>query len=191
MRAALALALAPLLAACAAAPAPAPSAPGRGIALRNPGFESERVRERCPWGWDCTAHADPGAYRFRLDDRAPGAGKRSLCIERVKGEPWGSITQGRFDGSLAGKRVRFSILARVEGAGEGAGPMAVVHDGSGRLLAHGEKKVRATQGWERLALELAVPAGAVVLEVGAVLEGPGRLCMDDARLEVLAAGRQE
>ncbi len=174
------------LAAGCAGPAAAPTpAAGRAIALANADFELAPAAERCAPGWSCSMHADPTAFRFFLDRAQPGAGAASLCIERVKAEPWGIATQALADATLKGRRVRFSLALRTQGVASGAGPVAMVHNGSGVVTASRQRLVAGTQAWRRVEVEIDVPRDMHLLEVGALLEGPGRACVDDARLEVL------
>ncbi|MGZ5032732.1 MAG: hypothetical protein ACXWAC_05995 [Usitatibacter sp.] len=176
-----------LLAACAAGPdAGAPSAAMSGfVPLQNSGFEADLPGDsRCPPKWGCTMHSDASSFRFFIDEAAPAEGKRSLCIERVGDEPWALATQGLFDRALRGSRLRLSIALRTEGVSIGAGPFVKVQGGSGNTLFHDERLIKGTQGWQRLDLEFTVPADAAVVEVGATLRGPGKLCLDDVRLEI-------
>lgn len=181
-----------LLAACAQpAPHPIQSAPAlppapRLVDLGNSGFEAPpRREERCAPSWGCTMHNDTESFRFRLDGTAPSKGERSLCIERVKLEPWALATQGVEVGAVRGKRVRFSadIRSEVED-GRGAGPWVQVH-GAPLAEGHFERLAMRTDGWRRMAVEFRVAASATLVEVGLVLEGGGRACIDEARLEVL------
>jgi hypothetical protein len=183
-----ALFAAALLAACAAgSDGRAPSPPmSEFVPLQNSGFEADLPGDsHCPPKWGCTMHSDASSYRFFIDEAAPAEGKRSLCIERVGDEPWALATQGLFDHALRGRRLRFSIALRTEGVGIGAGPFVMVQDGSGKRLFHDERLIKGTQGWQRLDLEFTVPADAAIVEVGATLRGPGKLCIDDARIEIL------
>ena len=180
------------LAGCAAVPQPAPPVPAPPrtaapaaptLVLRNAGFEAELAPDqRCAPGWDCTMHNDPRAFRFFLEEGGP-EGRRYLCVERVHDEPWALVTQG-FDGpAIRGARLRLSMAVRVEGAsGEGAGPWALVQ---GNPPINPRRLVRGSAGWQRLSVEVAVPANRTMLELGATLEGPGKACFDDVRLEVL------
>lgn len=174
-----------LLAACAtvAPEAPAPRA-ASSWPLRNAGFESApRPGERCPAEWGCTMHADPDSFRFTLDTSSPAEGRRSLCIERVTPEPWAVAAQSVPAHALRGRKVRFSIAMRGEAlAGPGAGPWVLVNGVSG-LLLHQELVSKIGPGWERRAIEIIVPPQAEALEVGATLQGAGRVCIDDARLD--------
>lgn len=187
------------LAGCAAAPEGAPTArpPAAGalapapavrpIALRNAGFEDPMTADRrCAPGWDCTMHSDPTSFRFFAHEEAV-EGRRSFCVERVRDEPWALVTQA-FDGPAvrSGARLRLSMAVRLEGVtGAGAGPWALVQ---GAPPINPQQLVRGTGGWRRLSVDVTVPPGRHVVEVGAALEGPGRACFDDVRLEVLPAG---
>lgn len=156
----------------------------RVVALKNAGFENApRTGERCPEHWGCTMHSNPDSFRFSLDGAAPAEGKQSLCIERVANEPWSLATQAVDAAALRGAKLRFSIAVRVDrAAGPGAGPFVVVH-GPGGNLAHEERLVARTEGWQRLAVDFTVAPAAQMVEVGATLQGDGRVCVDDARLE--------
>jgi hypothetical protein len=180
------VAIALLLAGCAAVPV-APAAPALPtVALRNPGFESApRVGERCAEHWSCTMHADPSSFRFVLEGAGAGAGQRSLCIERVTKEPWALLTQGIDHEPLRGRRLRLSMAVRAEGIdGRGAGPWVLVQ-GVPVAQGHFERLAARTDGWQRLSVDFVVEPAATLVEVGAVLEGGGRACFDDARLELL------
>jgi hypothetical protein len=195
MRALAASALGLLAMACAApsgstdssAGAARPAAPLQpAVALANAGFEAPAgPGARCPLRWSCSSHGNPSSHRFLLDEAAPAEGQRSLCIERVLPEPWAVAALPLRDPALAGKRVRFSLAMRLEGVADGAGPWVLVHGPHGNLL-HEQRLAKGTRGWERAAIEFTVPAQAQLLELGATLEGPGKACIDDARLEVLA-----
>ena len=182
-RAAFAIACAAAIAACAAA---APAAKPRAVVLRNAGFEEPpKAGGRCAEHWSCTMHNDPDAFRFAHEAARAAEGKQALCIERVAPEPWALVTQGVVDPRLRGARLRFSAALRVDRAeGEGAGPWALVHGPHGNL-AHAQRLSKATKGWERIAVEFPVAAAAQLVEVGVTLEGGGRACVDDARLEIL------
>lgn len=195
MRRAIALVLcAALASSCAAAVTaqkprgePAKSGPlevARTVPLRNAGFENApRSDERCPEHWGCTMHADPDSFRFSLDRAAPAEGRQSLCIERITPEPWSLATQAVDAVPLRGARLRFSIAVRVDRAeGPGAGPFLIVHGPTGNL-AHDQRFLTRTDGWQRVALEFTVAPAAQMVEVGATLQGGGRVCVDDARLE--------
>lgn len=174
--------------ACAAPPAKVEAGKkARAVALKNPGFEAApRKAERCPEGWECTMHADPESFSFKVQTTKGAEGKQALCVERVTHEPWGLVTQSVPATGLHGATLRFSVALRVDRAdGAGGGPWAVVHGPSGNLV-HEERILKATKDWERVSVDFPVGAGAQVVEVGATLQGGGRICIDEARLEVRA-----
>jgi hypothetical protein len=83
--------------------------------------------------------------------------------------------------------VRFSAAIRVEAVtGTGAGPYVMAR---GASLAHEQRLISGTQGWQRLAVEIDVPAAAPFIEIGVLLEGRGRVCLDDALFEVLQVAK--
>ena len=164
-----------------------PQKASRLVALRNPGFEdAPRAGDRCAVGWGCTMHADPDSFRFTVETTPkPAEGKQSLCVQSVTREPWALATQAVQAAELRGRRLRFSVALRIESAdGAGMGPWMLVHGPQGNL-AHEERPVKTTQGWERHTLEFTVAPTAQLVEVGATILGGGRFCLDDARLEVM------
>ena len=175
-----------LLAGCAAPPAP-PAAAAAGPAapavptIRNAGFEEPTPADSyCPARWACSAHVDVGSFTFT---RAQGgaSGTAGLCIERVGKEPWALVTQSFHTTAMRGKTLRLSMAVRAQGLEGGAGPW--IQSQGGR--AHAAKLVQATNGWARVAVDLAIPAESNLLVIGATLEGPGKACFDDVRLEAL------
>ena len=65
----------------------------------------------------------------------------------------------------------------------------IVAEGS-RILAHDAmagREIRGTRGWERHAVEIALPPATTQLRVGIVLQGKGTLWVDDAVLEIVDA----
>ena len=181
------LALAALGTGCATGvepPTAAPPAVAAPVALRNAGFEDPMgAGDRCPRGWGCTMHNNPEAFRFALAASGASEGSRSLCVERVADEPWALVTQRVPIERLRGARVRLSMMVRGEGlTGPGIGPWMLV---AGRQRAHDSRVVTAAGEWRRVAVEMAIPPAATSLEAGATLEGGGKACIDDVRLEVV------
>jgi hypothetical protein len=181
-------AAAALLFAGCAAPPPPPAV--RNVTLVNADFEADfPAGSNCPSGWGCVMHADPYSFRFYLDETAPRSGKRSLCIEPIKQEPWAVANQTLTDKTWQGARIQFSVdvWSEATGANEdhGGGPYVTVYGGSGQVLATAKNVIKGPPGWRRLQAEITAPANGVVLEFGVAIVGPGRVCADDARLEIL------
>ena len=187
----LAVAAASLLVACATPPAAPPAASNAAPAkaaqaaaypvLVNAGFEEPALPGReCAPRWECSAHANIASFRFAVASGG-ATGNASFCVERVGNEPWALVTQAFHTRALADKRLRLSMAVRAQGLEGGAGPWAQSQGGR----AHAQKLVKSTNGWERLAVDLDVPAESSLVVLGATLEGGGRACFDDVRLEVL------
>ena len=190
-----------LAAACAVTqPAVAPAAPAaspHGVALMNPAFkEAARAGERCAAGWTCSMHDDPRSFRFFHEQ---GEGAQGYCIESVGREPWARVSQAIEAGKVAplrGRHVRLSLSLKLDGMALGeAGPLIVALGGSGQVLRKGDRLVGPKAGWQRVEVEMEVPPDTLLLEVGVLLQGKpgfatgggmGRICVGDARLEVVA-----
>lgn len=180
MRRAAALGLGLALAGCATV-APLPR-----VALSNPGFE-EPSPDACPRGWFCATHAGSPSHRFYLEARDPAEGRSSLCIARTADEPWAIVSQSIPAADLRRATLRYSVAIRTEGVdGPGAGPWLVVHGFEQNPIDQVEALVKETRGWQRLAVEARLPAGARLLQVGLMFQGGGTVCLDDARLEIVA-----
>jgi len=173
-----------LMAGCAT-----PSSPvvvGEPIALRNAGFEQPAPPDaKCAPSWGCGGHAGVDSFRFAIDTSSVASGRQRFRIERVGGEPWAVVVQALDAAALRGARLRFSIAARVEGAAGPGGGLFVEIDRTSSAY-HDKRLVQGNVAWRRLQAEFDVPGDAQVLRVGATLEGPGTLWIDDARLERLA-----
>ncbi|QJR11549.1 hypothetical protein DSM104443_02627 [Usitatibacter rugosus] len=177
-----------LAAAVAGCASPGPSAESRLVTLRNPGFEADGPAHGCAPGWRCSSHSDPNAFRHEIDGTVSAEGQRSLRIERVREEPWTLVMQHVIDPTLRGARLRFTLAVRTEGAtGNGGGPFVLVHGPGGATVHHDQKLTSGTADWKRVSVEFDIPVNAESFEVGAMLEGPGKLWIDAARLEHLGA----
>jgi hypothetical protein len=175
------------LAGCATAPTP--------LAVLNAGFEADPYHDsNCTADWGCVMHADPRSFRFFIDEKQPASGKRALCIEPITQQPYGKAVQSRHDPAVwGGKLVRVSMLVRLENVtGTGAGVMLAAHDSPGLIarprttyVRYSEKLLNGTAGWQRVETELVIPPETVLIEFGALLQGAGRACFDDVRLEFL------
>lgn len=186
MRAGLLLAVLGLAACAAPAPVAPPSGASTASFLKNAGFEADAAGARCPPGWGCSAHADPDSYAFKVDPAERSEGRQGLRIEQVRPEPWALVTQFVAVDKLRGARMRYSLAIRLEGmTGNGAGPVFIAQGTGGVTLTHRQELSKGTAGWRRVAIDFLVPRGAEGFEVGVLVEGPGRLWIDDARLEVL------
>jgi len=112
-----------------------------------------------------------------------------MRVEPVTHEPWALATQHVRDRAFNGARLRYSLMVRVEGAtGNGAGAFYLAQGAGGVTLDHRQSLVKGTADWQRISVEFKVPQGAEGFEVGLIVEGPGRVWVDEARLELLEPG---
>ena len=173
---------------CASAPE-APPLP-REVPLQNAGFELPAEADRnCAVRWGCSMHADPKSFRFSVDATVAAEGRQSLRIEPVGREPWAIAAQVIRDLRLRGARLKLTFAMRTEGVtGKGAGPFVEVQDGEGKRLGTHQEFFQGTSDWTRRSIEFTVPQGMYQFEVGTILEGRGKVWIDDFRLEVLDGG---
>jgi len=180
-----------LVASCAMqgpAPLPATSPGSEGVALLNAGFEEPtRPGENCPVSWNCSMHNDPHSFRFFHVNGGGASGARAYCIESVGKEPWARMTQvfGMEKAApLRGAHLKLSLAIKLDGLTlGGAGPLMIAQGGSGQVLRNSTNLQSAKAGWQRFETEMEVPEGTFLLEVGVLLQGKGRICVDDVRLE--------
>jgi hypothetical protein len=179
--------------------APGAAAPTRGspanpsalrpVALVNAGFESGTTAPtEDPDGWFFYQHAGATSYLFVLDEAVRRGGARSLRIDNVGVEPYGSVAQIVAGRELSGKTVRFSAWLKTRGADDRGATLFIIAMRGGYIAAYNfmaGAAVKGTRDWARHTLTLAIPAQAEQVQVGATLEGEGTVWIDDARLEVM------
>ena len=174
-----------------AAGASAGAATATAVPLVNPGFESNRPgAEGAPEGWTAIQHAGEASYDFALDSGRKKSGTQSMRIKRLGPEPYGTVMQVIDAVPLAGKTVRLSAWMRTEdipASARGAGLVLTAMRGSSILAWEFMKRdrLRGTSDWQRVSIELALPARTTRLEAGATLEGAGTAWVDDFELEII------
>jgi len=174
-----------------AAGASAGAATATAVPLVNPGFESNRPgAEGAPEGWTAIQHAGEASYDFALDSGRKKSGTQSMRIKRIGPEPYGTVMQVIDAVPLAGKTVRLSAWMRTEdipASARGAGLVLTAMRGSSILAWEFMKRdrLRGTSDWQRVSIELALPARTTRLEAGATLEGAGTAWVDDFELEIV------
>jgi hypothetical protein len=167
--------------------------PVASVPLANPGFESAAPgRLGAPDGWWGIQHAGPLSYTFTPDTDAPRSGGRSLRIDNIGPEPFGTLYQVVPAAALRGKTLRFSAWLRTRDAkgnvyGSGAGLKLQTMRG-GYIVDHVHMRmdsVGGTTDWARYELHLKVANAAEQIEVGVNLFGPGAVWIDDVALDVV------
>ena len=167
--------------------------PLESVPLANPGFESSAPgRLGAPDGWWGIQHAGVPSYTFTLDADAPRAGGRSLRIDNIGPEPFGTLYQVLPATALRGKTLRFSAWLKTRDAsgnvyGSGAG-LKLQSMRGGYIVDHAQMRmdsVAGTTDWARYEVHLKVAGTADQVEVGVTLFGPGTVWIDDVALDAV------
>jgi hypothetical protein len=166
----------------------------QSVAIANGGFEAEaNGAPGVPEGWIVMQHAGDTAYRVALDTETPRSGKRSVRLESIRPEAFGSIGQALPAEPWRGKTLRFSAWIRTKDVkgnafGRGVGLYLNSLRGGGPLLyaQMQQNAVAGTTEWTRYEVKLKVPPEADHLEIGLIMYGEGTAWLDDAALDVVA-----
>jgi hypothetical protein len=144
-----------------------------------------------PEGW-IRAGSAPADYEMGMDTVVRHTGRASAFIE-AKGKDskgFGTLMQTADPGDLKGKRVRLSAYVKSEKVDDWAGLWFRV-DGEGRsnfALAFDnmqDRPIKGTNDWTRVFIVLDVPQEARALAFGILMNGSGRVWMDDLKFEVV------
>ena len=169
--------------------------PIASVQLVNAGFESTLPGKlNAPQGWWTVQHAGPVSYTFTLDTTKPRSGERSLKVENIGPEPFGTIYQSVDATPYRGRKIRLAAWIRTEGAagnryGAGAGLNLHAMKGGYPVVYAMMRKdaIQGTTDWARYEVSLSVPGEADRIEVGLNLFGPGIAWLDDVALDVMDA----
>jgi len=189
-----ALSVAALLGACAAPPSTTTAAvraqAPKDAPLINPGFESTAPgRRNDPEGWFTYQHAGDKSYNFVLDTSDPHGGTRSLRIDNIGPEPYGSVAQSVVAAPYAGKVARYSAWLKTRDASENGAVLTILVLANGAVVSQNfmaEAPVKGSKGWTRYTITLPVPGNAERVEIGAMMQGKGSLWLDDVELEFVS-----
>ncbi len=168
------------------------------IDLKNPGFE-----EGLP-PWVKSSQPYQTNYSVAVDETVAFSGRASALLKSSVDDPKGSAMLASSLDAVAyqGKRVRLSGYLKAEtittNTAEGraglwmnvSGSMPGLGSGQTTMLASDnmmDRPVIGTTGWQRYDVVLDLPSGAKRIAFGASLQGPGKVWVDDMRLEVVSA----
>lgn len=153
--------------------------------VRNADFEDDPLPGRpCPPSWWCMMHANTKAYDFSLATGDSVRG-RYLKVRQVKEEFWAVSMQTIPAAGLAGRLVRLSVAVNTTGLVKGgAGPMLIAQGDGGRVLDQAISLNAPGMGWRRASVELKVPAGTQMVEIGMRMEGGGWAGFDEVQFEI-------
>jgi len=138
------------------------------------------------WSVDGPGAAD---YRAAVDHEVKHAGPASGLLESVTTPvtAYGSLSQSFVADDYRGERVRLSAFLRTENVASWAGLWMRVDRPHGRSEFDNmqDRGIHGTTGWARYDVVLDVPADAASIHLGAMVDGEGKIWMDDVRLEVV------
>jgi hypothetical protein len=145
-----------------------------------------------PDGW-IRAGSAPNDYDMGLDTVVRHTGRASAYIE-AKGEAkgkdsgFGTLMQMSSPGDFRSKRVRLSAFVKSEKVENWAGLWFRI-DGEGRNTLGfdnmQDRPIKGTTDWTKVSIVLDVPQEAKALAFGILLNGSGRVWMDDLKFEVV------
>jgi hypothetical protein len=182
--------------AIAAADVPAPTP----AEIPSPYASADRWR-RTPmpcWGLRGTAPED---FVVEVDSRAHTTGDSSASLASIRDTAgWGTLYQFASATNLRGKRIEFTADVRTAGVRRGAYLFVRVDDGQGQAIAmdnmwssvseehrDGRWVNRAITGdtdWTTQRVVLDIPGDAAAISYGIALDGPGKVWIDNAVLEL-------
>lgn len=156
---------------------------GRVVAVSNAGFERPvNLARDAAEGWSCEMHSDAASFRCSVDASVSFNSLQSLLIEQLKPEPWGYATQVVDAAGYIGMRMVLSADVRTEGAtGNGGGIFYTLEGAAGNSI-HGQRLLSGTGDWQNISLEFMVPEKTSGIRIAALLEGPGKLWIDNVSL---------
>jgi hypothetical protein len=160
------------------------------------------VKSELPcWGLRGTTPQD---FVVAADRHILTTGKSSASIEAARlTSGWGTLYQFADAQDLRGKRIEFSADIRTAAVGRTAGIFVRVDDANGKAVAldnmwysYGEDRSgigavnRSLSGdheWTTERVVLDIPPDASAVSYGVILDGPGKLWIDNAHLEIVGS----
>lgn len=164
-----------------AANAPA-AASAQAIAVINSGFEQTAADGTTP-GWTPMMHADPGAFRMRVDADGAHQGHGSFHITRVHDEPYGMIVQDIDAKAYAGKTLELSAMSKTHEVGPRGWKLLINGNAPGTLIY--SSPLTGTQDWQRQSVRLKLTPLVHKVTIGAILLDAGEGWLDDVELKVV------
>ena len=142
-----------------------------------------------PKGW-FLAGSKPAEYESSVDSGNAYAGQPSAYLRSKKAqvpEGFGTLMQSFGADQYVGKRVRYSAFVKSENVERWAGLWMRVDGKSGQSpLAFDnmqDRPVKGTSTWRNYEVVLDVPAGATGIAFGILMDGPGTVWMNSAKIE--------
>lgn len=128
------------------------------------------------------------AYEVVLDTKVKRSGKASALLKPIdKPESYGTLMQAFVPNDYLGKRVRLTAYIKTEGATGRVDFWARVQAASspadGMGLGGGHYDLPERSDWTKYEMVFDVPEAGTSLQFGVGLDGPGKVWIDDVKLE--------
>ena len=143
-------------------------------------------------GWNLYSDSNANEYEVGLDSEVKHSGKASGYLSSTLSNPkgFGTLMQMMPPFRYQGKRVRLSGYIKTEQVADLAGLWMRIDDAQGtpsNLDNIHTRPIRGTTDWQKYAVVLDVPANSTNFALGVLLNGGGRVWIDDVQLEVVGA----
>ena len=157
-----------------------------------PTTSSSGIVRQDPPGWVKRSSAAAADYSAGIDSVIAHGGARSAYIQFQGVEPqgWATIMQTFRADAYRGKRVRLSAFVRTEDVEAGALLWMRVEGPGDSVLAFdnmGDRPIRSAPDWRLHDVVLEVPTRASAVAIGLLLEGGGRVWIDDVTMSAVAS----
>ena len=145
-----------------------------------------------PKGW-FMAGSKPAEYESSVDNGNAYGGQPSAYLRSKKPQletGFGTLMQNFSAEQYVGKRVRFSALVKSDSVERWAGLWMRVDGKPGQTLSFDnmqDRPIKGTSAWRNCEVVLDVPAGALGIYFGILLDGPGTVWMNSAKFEEVPA----
>jgi len=153
---------------------------------------SQQVADEAPAYWGITG-SNSEAYTLRTNRAVVLSGSASAVLEadpEADTSRFGALVQASSAAAFKGKRIELSAYIAAENALACASIWLRADDANGTMLAFDNsfaRGVRGTAEWTYQNIVMDVPEGAVALFYGALLNGRGRLYVDDVQFRIVDA----
>lgn len=145
------------------------------------------AEDRCPSNWG----GGPNGYGITLDTKIKLSGASSVCLSKSPIDTEhkaGTIVQAINASKFAGKRLRFSGYIKTQKVTSYAGLWLRVDSPERGTVAFDNmqrRPITGTNDWYKYEIVLDIPEDGEMINFGALLEGDGKIWVDDLSFEIV------
>lgn len=147
-----------------------------------------KAQDKIPDGW-IKAGSKPKAYEVGIDEEIKHKKEKSAYLSSTNSKGFGTLMQTIVAREYLGKKVQLSAYIRSEDVKNWAGLWLRVDakDGEQTLSFDNmqDRPIKGTTDWTRYQIVLEVPTESGWISYGALLDGNGKIWMDEFNLEVV------